>query len=108
MRLTNFELDLGFFLASRGPYAWLGYGWMGCGCGWDGDGEMPCDLYSRPPSFDVDYGVPMELCRETNSSGVFTRDYTRSTVQVDCNARSAKIVMKQPGELTRTKPHVDG
>ena len=31
--LTNFDMDLAVFLASRGPYAWLGYGWMGCGCG---------------------------------------------------------------------------
>jgi hypothetical protein len=25
--LTNFEMDLGIFLTSRGPYSWLGYGW---------------------------------------------------------------------------------
>jgi hypothetical protein len=33
--LTQFPMDLGFFLLTRGPYAWLGYGWMGCGCKYD-------------------------------------------------------------------------
>jgi hypothetical protein len=41
-------MDLSIFLASRGPYAWLGYGWMGCGCGWEYNGKMPCDIYQRP------------------------------------------------------------
>ena len=35
LNLTNFDMDLGIFLASRGPYSWLGYGWLGCGCGWE-------------------------------------------------------------------------
>jgi hypothetical protein len=50
MRLTNFELDLGVFLASRGPYAWLGWGWVGCGCGWDGK------VRETGPSFHPSHG----------------------------------------------------
>ena len=38
--LTQFGMDLGVFLATRGPYSWLGYGWMGCGCGWEHGGKM--------------------------------------------------------------------
>ena len=38
--LTQFDMDLGVFLATRGPYSWLGYGWMGCGCGWEHGGKM--------------------------------------------------------------------
>lgn len=54
--LTNFEMDLGVFLATRGDYAWLGYGWMGCGCGWEHNGKMPCDFYQRPEILDRDFG----------------------------------------------------
>lgn len=57
----------GVFLAVRGNYSWLGYGWMGCGCGWEHDGKMPCNIYQRPESLDVDYGVPTELCKETDA-----------------------------------------
>ena len=83
--LTNFDMNLGMFMASRGPYAWLGCaclapsmsachlsshqmcvssldhvraggadGWMGCGCGWEHNGKMPCDIYQRPAALDVD------------------------------------------------------
>jgi len=94
--LTNFAMDLGIFMASRGPYAWLGYGWMGCGCGWEYDGKMPCDIYQRPNALDLDYGAPTGLCHETStSSGVFVRDWTKSTVTVDCNAYKSTIQMKQ-------------
>ena len=47
IKLTHFEMDLAVFLATRGAYAWLGYGWMGCGCGWEHNGKMPCDIYQR-------------------------------------------------------------
>lgn len=95
--LTNFPMDLAVFLAARGDYAWLGYGWLGCGCGWDGDGKMPCDVYTRPAQFSVDYGRPTELCHEgtgTGGRGVFTREWTKATVVVDCNVYSSEIKMK--------------
>ena len=28
--LPEFDADLANFLLTRGPYAWLGHGWMGC------------------------------------------------------------------------------
>ena len=64
---------------------------MGCGCGWDGGGRMPCDLYERPAALEADVGAPTELCHE--SDGVFTRRWAKSTVTVDCNAYTAKVEM---------------
>jgi hypothetical protein len=92
-RMTSFAMDLGVFLASRGPYAWLGYGWMGCGCGWDGDGKMPCDLYERPEAFNVDYGTPTELCHE-DREGVFVRDWTKATVTVHSGMGGGAIFLQ--------------
>lgn len=93
--LTQFSLDLAFFLATRGPYAWLGYGWMGCGCGWEHDGKMPCDIYERPSALDVDYGTPKGLCAEDPSeSGVFVRNWTKAVVTIDCNKYTTDIEMK--------------
>lgn len=91
--LTNFDMDLATFLASRGPYGWLGYGWMGCGCGWEHNGKMPCDIYQRPKELNLDYGEPMEMCHET-TNGVFVREWTKSTVTVDCNAYTSTIKFK--------------
>ena len=95
LTLNNFELDLGIFLTSRGNFSWLGYGWLGCGCGWSNDGKMPCNVYPRPRALDLDYGTPTQLCQETApGSGVFEREWTKSTVTVDCNAYTSEIKMK--------------
>jgi hypothetical protein len=92
--LTNFDMDLGVFLASRGPFAWLGFGWMGCGCGWEHKGVMPCDIYQRPSVLDLDYGEPTGLCEETaDGSQIFTREWTKSAVTVDCKQYKTTIVM---------------
>jgi hypothetical protein len=88
-------MDLAVFLASRGNFSWLGYGWLGCGCGWEYDARMPCDIYQRPAALNVDYGVPTGLCAETASdSGVFVREWTKSTVTVDCIKYTSGIKMK--------------
>ena len=58
-------------------------------------GKMPCDIYLRPDAMDYDYGEPTTLCSETApDSEVFVRDWTKSTVTVDCKAYTSKIVMK--------------
>jgi hypothetical protein len=82
--LLSLNEDLATFLLQRGDYAWLGYGWLGC------------DLeYVYPPEFNVDYGVPVSTCSETTpNSGVFTRDWTKATVQMDCNTYTGTITMK--------------
>jgi hypothetical protein len=68
---------------------------MGCGCGWEHNGKMPCDIYQRPEVLDRDYGTPTGLCHETaKDSGVFVREWSRSTVTVDCTAYKTTIKMK--------------
>lgn len=77
--LPNLHHDLANFLLIRGPYAWLGHGWRGCS-----------RSYYFPPEFNEDYGEPSGLCTESAvNSGVFTRDFSKSTVKMDCNAWEA-------------------
>jgi hypothetical protein len=80
--LPSPDEDLAAFLLSRGPYAFFGYGWTGCI-----DSAHP---FTRPPSLDVDYGEPTNFCSETSQgSGVFTRNFTKVSVALDCNAWQA-------------------
>lgn len=109
--------DLANFLLIRGPFAWLvrflrpappaksknparekspmltqtlllpnpqGWGWKGCSRD-----------YYFPPEFHVDYGTPAALCGETApNSGVFVRQFDKSTVQMDCNTWTPTITHK--------------
>ena len=84
MKYPNLAKDLANFLLIRGPYAYLGNGWSGCS-----------NYYPFPDEFNVDYGVPSGLCKETGSNtGVFVRDFSLSTVQMDCNTFTPTITMK--------------
>ena len=43
-------------------------------------------------------GEPTGLCKETSpGSEVFTRDWTKATVQMSCKEYTAKITMKDTG-----------
>ena len=54
--------------------------------------------YEFPPALNADYGVPTGLCTETApNSGVFTRDWTKASVKMDCNAYKGTITMKETG-----------
>ena len=67
---------------------------MGCGCGGSYHPAQPCDIYHRPAAMDIDYGTPVDaLCKET-SAGVFRREWSKATVEVDCNRFSSEIRMK--------------
>lgn len=80
------EQNLATFLLARGDYAWIGYTWSNC--------HAP-DVFVRPPTFDVDYGEPVNFCSQTApASGVFTRNYTRADVALDCNSYTASIQLK--------------
>ena len=82
--LPAFEQDLAGFLLTRGPYAWLGHGWKGCS-----------KAYTYPAALAGDYGEPAGLCSETApGSGVFTREYSKATVQLDCGTWTGSIVSK--------------
>ena len=82
--LPNLAQDLAVFLLLRGDYAFLGFGWSGCNV-----------IEAFPPELALDYGTPTQFCAETApSSGVFTRDYTKATVSMDCNAYKGTVTMK--------------
>jgi hypothetical protein len=82
--LPNFSEDLASFLLIRGPYAWLGYGWVGC----DVNYEFPAPL-------TFDYGVPQGICSETvpGQSGIFTRQWSKANITVNCNTFDFDVAM---------------
>ena len=83
--LYDLQQDLANFLLIRGDYGWLGHGWCGCSI-----------EYSNPPELTYDYGTPLGLCNETQpNSGIFVRQYTKATVQMDCNTWTGTINMKE-------------
>ena len=72
--------DLARFLLVRGPYAYIGWQWVGCR-----------DTYPRPPELENDYGTPVDaVCAEV-SPGVYERAWTSGTVRMDCNTWEASI-----------------
>ena len=82
--LTSPLQDIANFLLVRGPHAFLGHGWLGCS-----------REYQVPEQLGWDYGEPMGLCHETApNSGVFTREWTKATVGMDCNTWAPTIKMK--------------
>ena len=88
---ASFEQDLANFLLIRGPYAWLGHGWQGC----DQPSADEGGGYPFPPQLHTDFGTPLGLCAETkDGSGVFRREWSKATVEMDCNTGTPSIVMK--------------
>lgn len=82
--LPHLEADLANFLLTRGPYAWLGHGWKGCS-----------KSYEFPPALNLDYGEPAGLCEETSpSSGVFRREWSKATIEMDCNRWMPSITFR--------------
>ena len=80
--LPNLAQDLATFLLLRGDYAFLGFGWSGCGY----EVHFPSEL-------GLDYGVPTGLCAET-SPDVFTREWSKATVEMDCARYVGTVTMK--------------
>lgn len=103
--LPQFEEDLAYFLLIRGPYAWLGYGWVSCDVRVDIWGasnllslnhEHRCpvqiDYDYRQAELQADYGTPLGTCAETAiGSGVFVRKYAKALVQMDCNTYTGTV-----------------
>ena len=49
-------------------------------------------MYEYPAALNGDYGEPLGLCHETApGSGVFTREWSKTNVTLDCNTWSANI-----------------
>jgi hypothetical protein len=67
-------------------YAYLGNGWTGCSRHY----EYPAK------QFNADYGEPIGLATETSKdSGIFVREWSKATVQMDCNSYTPKITFKK-------------
>ena len=74
--------DIAAFVLTRGPYAFMGYGWTGCF-----DASHP---FTRPAELDLDLGTPLGFCSETApGSNVWSRSFSRYTVSLDCSAWQA-------------------
>jgi hypothetical protein len=85
--------DTAQFLLVRGPYAWLGYAWSSC--------REP-SAFVRPPAFDVDYGEPLGFCAETApGSSVWSREYTKYSVSLDCASFTATLAPKEARDEPR-------
>merc|ERR1712190_69601 len=83
---VNFTDYTAEFLLTRGPYALLGYSWVGCT-----DGQQ---FRARAKEWDMDFGEPIDgaACAETGAdSGIFERKWSKATVQWDCAAGHGKI-----------------
>merc|ERR1712190_526912 len=83
---VNFTDYTAEFLLTRGPYAMLGYSWVGCT-----DGQQ---FRARAKEWDMDFGEPVDgaACAETGAdSGIFERKWSKATVQWDCAAGHGKI-----------------
>ena len=101
--LSQLAEDVAFFLLARGPYAYVG--WSSWGMGWPFNPEPAHGTLPAIPSgipvpveWHADYGVPSDaVCRETEpgKSGIFTREWTKASVRLDCGAFQGSVVPKR-------------
>lgn len=75
--------DLAAFLIARGPYAWLGYAWVGC-----------ITNYEFPDAWTVDYGEPLTSYFNKTAPSVYSREYTKATATFDCVAWKGTVTVK--------------
>ena len=100
---TDLDQHLAAFLTARGPYAWLGWAWVGCagsrGPGFpNNDGVPPIHPGTKwhTKVLSTDYGTPLGHCTETApNSNVFTREWSKASVAIDCGKWEGTIKMKQ-------------
>lgn len=93
--LADPEGDVARFLLVRGPYAYLGTGWVGCEPDDGEEGGNRNQTYVRPHQFDVDYGIPNGICAQDPAKpGRFVREWSKATVSHDCNTGESTIVMR--------------
>ena len=66
------------------------YGDFGVG----GPGMPPMNI-TFPDALAGDYGTPVGICEETAAgSGIFRREWTKATVELDCNTWKSSISPK--------------
>mmetsp|Transcript_731 Transcript_731/g.2080 ORF Transcript_731/g.2080 Transcript_731/m.2080 type:complete len:504 (-) Transcript_731:2537-4048(-) len=114
--IVDIRQRIAAFLLARGPYAWMGYNWMGC-AGSDHrrkympfpSGPYPCPQNAslrcagytdgarwQPPAewdpegaMTLDYGAVVDSTCVEVSPGVFQRRFDNITVRLDCNTWTA-------------------
>ena len=87
--LSDIGPHVASFLLVRGEYAYLSMGWGGCATLGD---EHPYGWNEQ--WLDADYGVPVdEVCKET-APGVFVREWSKATVQLDCKTWTPRVAFK--------------
>lgn len=78
--------DIVTFHLIRGPFAWIGFGWLGC---------VPCAIngseYHVPEEFNNDYGAPLDVSYYEVGNGNFVRNYTSARFSVNCSSGQAFI-----------------
>jgi len=77
------QQDIAAFLVLRGPYGWIGTGWIGC-----------VESYEFPAALELDYGVPLTAGFNETQPGVFSREWTKASASFDCNAWQGTVTMK--------------
>ena len=87
--ITNADLDVAFFLAARGKYAWIGWGVWGMTWPFNPEpahGELPPEPSGvpLPEQFELDVGVPVDDTCSELSPGVFSREWSNAHVYVNC------------------------
>ena len=51
--------------------------------------------FIRPHLWDTDYGTPVARCQESgNGTRIFTREWTKASIQWDCNTGHGEITVK--------------
>lgn len=75
----HLQQSIAAFLIGRGPYAWLGYGWLG---------EFVPDLHPLLQRLQV--GVPVGQCRE-EPRHVFIREWSKGLAMLRCEAFQAEL-----------------
>jgi hypothetical protein len=75
--------DLAAFLIARGPYAWIGSGWIGC--------ATDPAAYEFPAAWSVDYGTP--VAPATRVGNTFSRAWTKATATFDCDSWTGAVSM---------------
>ena len=87
--------QLAAFLITRPPYAYITYGWKGCG----GPSKAAGRDYWEP-LFDLDVGEPLGLCTEENP-GVFSRQWSKGSATLDCARFEATLTfeLKSPNSM---------
>mmetsp|Transcript_27998 Transcript_27998/g.39437 ORF Transcript_27998/g.39437 Transcript_27998/m.39437 type:complete len:462 (+) Transcript_27998:102-1487(+) len=101
--LLQLQQDLSFFLLARGPYAYAGWGVWGMTWPFNpepGHGQLPPmpNGVPLPSEFDNDYGVPEDICFEY-SPGIFHREWTHASIELDCNKFTPTIKLKESFQI---------